>query len=346
MQNNYNYNNYGGYQPYYPPQPPQPPRLPFEPSVYEKKKIRSVYSTCGWLMLAAFAIMMFVAVIWMSIWDSKGLMSDEPNYMNFYETIISYFSVTIATIIVIVIERFTGGEKLKSYFSADGLTGSFILLSLIIFLGIQAAAIIIENFVLIGLDAVGLGIPALDYETEESFRMAVVGIITSSITAPLFEELLFRGCLLSRMSKVSSRFAIFATALLFGLWHQNLLQLILGFMGGLWLGYITVKSRSLIPAIICHCAANTIMECISIYEQYDEVTANTIFTVWIFAIPVIAVICGIIYYKTEKRSGMAKLPPRTEYHRLRDVPMFFSSVPMWIFMGIMLITIITGIEPV
>ena len=343
MQNNYGYNNYNGYQPYY---PPQPPVSPYEPTLQEKKKIKSVYSSCGWLMLAAFGIMMVVAVIWMGIWGSMGLMSGDPNYYGFYDIIVSYFSPTIATIAVILIERFTGGEKLKSYFTLDDLTGSFILLSVVIFLGIQAAAIILQSIILTGFEAIGLGFPSLEYEQEESMRTAVLGIITSSVTAPLFEELLFRGCLLSRMSKVSTRFAIFATALFFGLWHQNLLQFILGFLGGLWLGYITVKSRSLIPALICHCTANTIIECISIYEQYDEMAANNIFNIWIFSIPVIAIICAVIFVKLDKRSGMEKLPERTEYHRKRDIPVFFSSVPVWVFMAIMLLTIISGIEPI
>lgn len=343
MQNNYGYNNYNGYQPYY---PPQPPVSPYEPTLQEKRRIKSVYSSCGWLLLAAFGIMMVVAVIWMIICDSKGLLSNDPDYYGFHEIMISYLSPTIATIAVILIERNTGGEKLKSYFTLGDTTGGFILLSVVIFLGIQAVSIILQTIIMTGFDAVGLGIPSLDYEQEESMRTAVLGIITSSVTAPFFEELLFRGCLLSRMSKVSTRFAIFATALFFGLWHQNLLQFILGFLGGLWLGYITVKSKSLIPALVCHCTANTIIECLSIYEQYDEATVEVIFNVWVFSIPIIAIICAVIFLKWEKKSDMDKLPPRTEYHRRRDVPIFFSSVPVWVFMAIMLLTIISGIEPV
>ena len=127
---------------------------------------------------------------------------------------------------------------------------------------------------------------------------------------------------------------------------SNPIQFILGFAGGLWLGYITVKSKSLIPALVCHCTANTIIECLSIYEQYDEVTVDVIFNVWVFSMPILAIICAVIFLKWEKKSDMDKLPPRTEYHRRRDVPIFFSSVPVWVFMAIMLLTIISGIEPV
>ena len=83
---------------------------PYEPTLQEKKRIKSVYSSCGWLLLAAFGIMMVVAVIWMIIWDSKGLMSNDPDYYGFHEIMISYLSPTIATIAVILIERNTGGE--------------------------------------------------------------------------------------------------------------------------------------------------------------------------------------------------------------------------------------------
>ena len=63
----------------------------------------------------------------------------------------------------------------------------------------------------------------------------------ASIVAPIGEELLFRGYLLRALRPYGKRFAILASALLFGLFHGNLLQAPYAFLVGLILGYVTVE---------------------------------------------------------------------------------------------------------
>ena len=77
--------------------------------------------------------------------------------------------------------------------------------------------------------------------------------------APVGEELFFRGFMLTRLRRVwSAGPAIVATALAFGVIHGEWVHGLLATGIGLYLGVITARSGSVIPAMICHVANNTV----------------------------------------------------------------------------------------
>jgi membrane protease YdiL (CAAX protease family) len=76
--------------------------------------------------------------------------------------------------------------------------------------------------------------------------------------APIGEELFFRGFMLTRLRQVwSAGPAILVTALAFGVIHGEWVHGLLATGIGLYLGLVTERSASVIPAVICHVANNT-----------------------------------------------------------------------------------------
>lgn len=63
----------------------------------------------------------------------------------------------------------------------------------------------------------------------------------ASLVGPLWEELVFRGLILETLRPYGKRFAILASAVLFGAFHGNLLQGPLAFVLGLVLGYAAME---------------------------------------------------------------------------------------------------------
>ena len=88
----------------------------------------------------------------------------------------------------------------------------------------------------------------------DTFSMFVYGCLL----APVFEEVLFRGLLLRNLAPYGKKFAVFATAFLFGLFHANLLQSPFAFAVGLVLGYVTVE-YSMVWAVILHAINNLVL---------------------------------------------------------------------------------------
>jgi len=87
---------------------------------------------------------------------------------------------------------------------------------------------------------------------------AIMGILYIALLGPVLEEILCRGMILRVGSSISNKFGIILSALLFSFMHMNFLQGINTFVMGLILGYITIKSGSIIPAIIAHIFNNSL----------------------------------------------------------------------------------------
>lgn len=110
-------------------------------------------------------------------------------------------------------------------------------------------------------------------QVSDTSDMAVTGIgfavmtIYTCIIAPITEEFFYRGMLLKAFSKANQRFAIFATAVFFGLGHGNLPQFMLAFLLGIFLAHITMKHNSIVPSIIVHIFVNSMVTVISYSDE-------------------------------------------------------------------------------
>lgn len=88
----------------------------------------------------------------------------------------------------------------------------------------------------------------------DSFSM----FLYASILAPVWEEILFRGYVLRTLRPFGKRFAVLGSALLFGLFHGNLLQTPYAVLMGLVLGYLTVE-YSIHWAVLLHLFNNLVL---------------------------------------------------------------------------------------
>ena len=72
----------------------------------------------------------------------------------------------------------------------------------------------------------------------------IIIIFAVVIGAPIVEEILFRGVLFEELKKETSfKMTIFFTALVFGIYHFNILQSPNTFFMGLVLGYVYYKTK-------------------------------------------------------------------------------------------------------
>lgn len=112
---------------------------------------------------------------------------------------------------------------------------------------------LLEAFLnLFGLSALGI-LESVSGQSD-SFSM----FLYSALAAPIAEEILFRGFVLRSLRPFGKRFAIFGSALLFGLFHGNLLQTPYAFLVGLVLGYVAVE-YSVFWAIGLHMFNNLVL---------------------------------------------------------------------------------------
>jgi membrane protease YdiL (CAAX protease family) len=125
--------------------------------------------------------------------------------------------------------------------------------------GIPALSQALESLVLL-LD-VGTG-PALEWMTHRGPltppRLPPRGRGGIGLFAPVGEELFFRGYMLTRLRRVwSPGPAILVSAVAFGIIHGEWVHGLLAAGIGVYLGLVTERSGSVVPAVICHAVNNT-----------------------------------------------------------------------------------------
>jgi membrane protease YdiL (CAAX protease family) len=76
--------------------------------------------------------------------------------------------------------------------------------------------------------------------------------------APIAEELLFRGLVLRSLQPMGKKIAIFMSAVMFGLYHANAIQIPYAFLVGLVLGYVAIE-YSIGWAMLLHMFNNLIL---------------------------------------------------------------------------------------
>lgn len=94
--------------------------------------------------------------------------------------------------------------------------------------------------------------------TAGDMRAALVQFVYVAIIAPIAEEFFFRGLILESLRPYGNGFAIFVSAIMFGLAHGNLEQFFYAATLGVFFGYIAISTGSIVTTTIMHAIFNSL----------------------------------------------------------------------------------------
>ena len=209
--------------------------------------------------------------------------------------------------------------------------GAFIQL-LCVFMSVQLVFSLMQLLVEWLLNQIGLSaMVALEMATIDTNTVSM--FLYAGFLGPIAEELLFRGLLLRNLQSYGKRFAIFATALLFGMFHGNILQSPFAMMVGLVLAYVTVE-YSIVWAIVLHIFNNFIMA--DLYGRLLEILPETVATVadWaLFGSFAVAAIVILIVRRREVKTFFTENPMDSRANKA-----MLTSPTILIFLALMTIS--------
>lgn len=126
----------------------------------------------------------------------------------------------------------------------------------VVLLGI-ATAVTANNLISIS------GIYQLEAEYQEQLGEIIysggiiIELLSVVILGPVVEELCFRGLVYRRMrERASVKFSMFFSALIFAVFHGNIVQGVYAFMLGLLMAYVYEKFKNIVAPILFHVGAN------------------------------------------------------------------------------------------
>lgn len=109
--------------------------------------------------------------------------------------------------------------------------------------------------------------------------------------APVVEEIVFRGAILRGLERYGKWFAVLISALLFGVFHGNLIQSPYAFLVGLVLGYVALR-YNIVWAMVLHMINNLILgdSFMRLTRWMGETAADQLFTGLILFCTAVAVV--------------------------------------------------------
>ncbi|MDE6132733.1 MAG: CPBP family intramembrane metalloprotease [Oscillospiraceae bacterium] len=342
--------NYGNQYNMPPPQHMPPPQFFYPPANYvppeEKKKIRHEYNVIGIVLLSLLVLMnvicqgSFIILMYMGqevVYDENGSVVN-----NLWDIIIGgCFPALIAMLVFAGYCFFTKYDPRELFGVKNVKAGETARYALAV-LFFQQVSLFCTIFISSGLDSVGLYVPSVDYVLEHKPMVYIAEFLGAVVLAPIGEELIYRGVVLRCSAKISQRFAIFFSAFIFGIMHGNPYQFVLGFLLGIPLALVTLKTGSLIPAIICHMTNNLMASVSEIVGYFNEDTAYIIPYIML----IIFFITGIIVLISAAMNGRIKFPAYTSYHKSRTLPILITSWSVIVVTVLYVIELVTSIKPI
>ncbi len=194
-----------------------------------------------------------------------------------------------------------------------------------------ASAGIMEIFETFGTDA--------NIDTSfycDDFFDVILYYITVAVVPACVEEFTFRGIILGSLRKHSDNLAILVSSITFGLIHGNFSQIPFAFIVGLILGYITVKTNSMLPAIIVHFLNNAISVSMSLLVESNNLSTFAINLIY-NSIMLIVVLSGIAgtFTLIKKHKGIFKLSSKNNTVSFKEKVLTFCESPTMIIFAVL-----------
>ena len=142
--------------------------------------------------------------------------------------------------------------------------------------------------------------PAVMEEYSEMMDAAlggseVLALLAAVILAPINEECIMRGLILKNLQRFfSTPVVIIVQAVIFGIFHANWVQGFYVLPVGVALGYVAVKSRSVVPCIFMHLFYNSLSFAVEMFPEFCQTG--------IFAVGVVIVSAAAVWFigRTER----------------------------------------------
>lgn len=315
------------------------------PDRAERKKLRRLYNKVGGAMVLQY-VLLYVIYFLLTVLLTPFI-TEETNpetgleVVGWAEELAMYFTPVIGSVIMFFAFNAVNRVDSRAMFSTRNITVGMLGRCILTAFAFHAVGIALEYGVDFILYSTGYEVISFDYETKNDAATVLTDVISSVIAAPIAEEMFFRGVVLKQTSRVSARFGIVFSAVMFGLMHGNPYQFVMATVIGLYFGYITVKTDSLIPSIVCHIAINGMMSVSDVIGLLGEEIGNISF----FAVYAVEILLGILGIWLYKKSGeKATLPPYTEYHKKRTLPIILTSFWVLAVTGLYIYDIVGSVE--
>lgn len=297
----------------------------------EKQNIKSSCRTVGLCFILSFFILLLInvatviATVILSSFSLEKILED-PAVMQVMQI---GFSILIFLIPFVIIPKASGYRLSDIVPLGKSAKNSFLPLFLF---GISfcSFANIATNYAAMFFENIGIDYDVDFGDNPEGIFGFLLTLISTVAVPALVEEFALRGVVQGILKKHGEGFAVICSAIIFGVMHRNFQQMPFAFLVGLVLGYITVKSGTLWPAVAVHAFNNGVSVIIDYLGKYISVEQqNIIYTVFLIATLILGLLAFTVIKNEDGLYSFNKA--NTVTSEGKKIKMFIFSAPIIIY---------------
>lgn len=317
-----------------------------------RKQIRKDFGKQGWLLLIYYGLLNASVILVMlidSILRFIAVMMEHGTDISpdFFENAVAdsvmgnawgYFLAAGVGFFILWVWKGTDFTFREMYTRGKPMKFKDLIAILCIFMTAQLLFQIVTTVIELILNIFGLSaMAALEAATlsgVDTFSM----FLYAGLLAPVAEEILFRGLILRNLLPYGKKVAIFVSALLFGLYHGNIVQSPFAFAVGLVLGYVAVE-YSIVWAMALHMFNNLIISDMLSRLTYDmnRIAGALIQAAVIYGFAVAGIVFAIL--RRKEIGSYLRREPMNRYY----LKCCFSSAGMIVLMVVMVLSMVLSI---
>lgn len=218
------------------------------------KKLRKISTNSSLLLALTIGIVIVIRILLKYLSKVSGYGSIwQNNYFIFIIQQVMIYLVTIPLLLLLYYKKLNKEIRLSSVFIKSRCSLGWIFKWVVITLGVSKVSALIINYLLLFFGISGnTNTISLKSDTL-GYSLYFISIV---ILGPIFEELLFRATIFRGMSDYGELYAAVMSGIMFGLWHQNIIQMFHAVIIGFMLSLIFAKCQSIFVVIIIHSLNN------------------------------------------------------------------------------------------
>lgn len=263
----------------------------------EKKEIRKLGNILGCV------IFVYIAVQFASVFILQALGLNDK----FYSSAIFQYSFTIIAVEVLAVSIPFGIMALlcKKHYKTDIIPSKKLpFKDYCLWIGFGMLCCIGADY-LVGIimtlfNAFGYQLTQGEMLDPDSLFACVMCVMGTAIIPAICEEFAMRCCSLGLLRNYGKAFGVAAVSIVFGLIHGNVIQFVFAGVVGLILGYVTVKTDSVIPAIFIHGFNNSMSVITTLCDYFANEKTGEYATYILFAFWIIVGIISAVVLSFKK----------------------------------------------
>ena len=247
----------------------------------------------GTIYTLAVAIPLVLSIVYSIVLIASGLVADENFTKSSLSTYLSFGLSSVSLFLVVLYAVKKNQLDFKQTISFARCENKYYLIAILLAFGSLFGLGWINDAFISFLQSLGFELSEITLPKNHFGDFILCTIIVCVLPA-FFEESIFRGLILNGARRAGDTFAVIACGILFSLFHKNPTQTIYQFVMGAVFTLLTLKSGSVLPAMIFHFINN-----FYVVVYYFLAPENYVFELWLqitlFVLGIIAFVLTLLY---------------------------------------------------